>query len=171
MFSYSAKSITVAGVKITKGIRRPFAIAILIGAACACTGRVDIEALRHAFQGEAYIPSIELGSDGWPEARRRQLLKRFLVQKNIPYTELQEIRQGKYRNTRIRLKGKANAEKLVVTLSLKPRPHIREAQLSCDRKLMSFLAELDDYLASQSTIDLAVTDTCSDLTGRIAGPE
>jgi hypothetical protein len=136
-----------------------------------CAGRIDLETLQSAFQSEAYIPSLELGSDGWPEARRRQLLKRFLAQKNIAYTEIQEIRKGKYRNTRIRVPGSGTGESLIITLSLTPTQEIAPRQRACDQKLMRAVAGLPDILAGRRSIEFAVTETCSDLTGHMAAPE
>lgn len=129
---------------------------------------MDVYDLASAFRSKAYQPSAELGSDGWPAARRRQLLKRYLAGKNIPFKEVQKPFRGKYTDTRIVVRGRAEGS-IMVPLILRASGYAEQAV--CDEKLFAFLDALPRYLNLYGRLEFAESDSCSGLTGHRAAGE
>ena len=143
-----------------------------------CTARAVGDAeLQAAFSRPEYIPSRTLGADGWPEARRRHLLKVFLRSNGYGFQELQSVRDAnrpgdKYRRVALRLIGQGEGT-LRVTLALwagksdLTNPQIADLQRSCDQNLFSVVTDIRKYLALFQHVEFTMTESCIDLTAQI----
>jgi hypothetical protein len=138
-----------------------------------------VQDLKDSFRKPEFVASRVSGADGWAEARRRQLIKRYLAGKNIAFTETQSPRivsgkPDKYRNVSIRINGRGNEGLLRVSLVLQPgkKNHSEGAfynlQQNCDARLFSVLEAPNENLRRFGRLELLVSENCLDLTERRA---
>lgn len=124
--------------------------AILPFAYFACSlPAVSISDLKSAFVRPEYIAS----NDGWAEARRRRLLKKYLQARGIPFSESTAPLRGKYNRVTLHA-GDRRVKARRVTLSLPPGPGVAVAQATCDKK---FFSQLEAEIRS---VDFVMTHEC-----------
>ncbi|MCX7633529.1 MAG: hypothetical protein N2Z22_09390 [Turneriella sp.] len=136
-----------------------------------CLAReITLETVKYKFGHGEYQPS----GDGWAEARRRRLLRRFLEQQGFAVREEQQelpasFGKTKYRRVDLHARRKnktgpsGKSWHATYVLLLAPdteRAALRKRQEECDRRLFAVL----DQLASLETIALLATEECLGLT-------
>lgn len=110
---------------------------------------MNVKDLKEAFRKPEYIAS----NDGWAEARRRWLLKKYLHALGVPFSESTVPLRGKYNRVVVHA-GHADTKARSVTLSLSPRTGVAAAQELCDKVLF---AQLEMKITA---VDFVMTDSC-----------
>lgn len=98
-------------------------------------------------------PEYSASNDGWAEARRRTLLKKYLQARGIPFRESTAVLRGKYNRVTLHA-GNTGGKARRVTLSLSPAPGVAAAQALCDKVLFRVLER------EITAVDFVMTDSC-----------
>lgn len=124
--------------------------------------------LKQAFARPEYIAT----GDGWAEARRRTLLKEYLLASSVPFREIQQAKPGmphdKYKQVTIVVSGggEKTGEDYPVTLSLVPghEDELRHTwlirQQQCDALLFAALERLPALRRQHRRILLTMDQRC-----------
>lgn len=155
---------------------KSISLVALLFSLTACTRPVhDAAGIARLFANAEYIPSRGVSADGWAEARRRQLLKKFLHEGGFTTSETQFPLKGnphsKYRDVVLAVAGRGS-ETMQVSLALIPQEsgpvtaQFRAAQAACDLRLVQVLQSLAQHVNQKHSIGFSVTENCIDLTER-----
>lgn len=106
------------------------------------------------------------------------MLKHFFATRGIRTTERQVPGAGtgqpdKYRDVVLSVSGSGAAEKIALTLAVRPPAAAAQEyrmQLSeCDQRLFTVLDDMESYLRRHGVIEIRVTEHCLDLTAQLPG--